>query len=285
MIVVGPNILDLAGNAMNQNQNAVNGEAIADRYTYSAALAPPRQTFSYSGAPVAIRDLQTSVVNIVVPTTSVIANMAMTDVNVSITLNHTYDSDLQITLVSPTGKSVQLFNRRGGSGDNLNGTTFDDEASTSIAAGNAPFTGSFRPEQLLSGFDGAVPVGTWQLKVYDAARVDTGSITGVSISIATGAGGQSVQSFGFREADGSTATPVEPKVESMAAVALPPTPALAVVLEVPPVAVVPAPAAPASTPHPTESIKLPPALAQFGYDAMSLMSLFKKVGDTGYFAV
>jgi trimethylamine--corrinoid protein Co-methyltransferase len=61
-------------------------------------------------------------------------------VNVRITLTHTWDSDLVITLSrqSPTGPTVTLANRRGGSGDNFNNTGFDDEASTSIANGVAP---------------------------------------------------------------------------------------------------------------------------------------------------
>ena len=278
-ITVGPDILDLAGNAMNQNQNAVNGEATADRYTTNATITPPRQTFTYTGAAVAIRDLQTSTVNVVVPSTSVIAGMAITDVNVTVTLTHTYDKDLQISLVAPNGKSVQLFNRRGGSADNLTGTTFDDEASTTISAGAAPFRGSFRPEQLLSGFDGAAPVGTWQLRVADVTRQDVGSITGFSFSIATGAGGNSVQSYGFREADGSTLPPTEPKIESMAATILPPAEPDAAIPE--PVAPIVSPAPIAAAPQAFVSIR-PPALI-YGFDAMSLMSLFKKSTDTGFF--
>ena len=278
-ITVGPDILDLAGNAMNQNQNAVNGEATADRYTTNATITPPRQTFTYTGAAVAIRDLQTSTVNVVVPSTSVIAGMAITDVNVTVTLTHTYDKDLQISLVAPNGKSVQLFNRRGGSADNLTGTTFDDEASTTISAGAAPFRGSFRPEQLLSGFDGAAPVGTWQLRVADVTRQDVGSITGFSFSIATGAGGNSVQSYGFREADGSTLPPTEPKIESMAATILPPAEPDAAIPE--PVAPIASPAPIAAAPQAFVSIR-PPALI-YGFDAMSLMSLFKKSTDTGFF--
>ncbi len=277
-ITVGPDILDLAGNAMNQNQNAVNGEATADRYTTTATITPPRQTFTYTGAAVAIRDLQTSTVNVVVPSTSVIANLAITDVNVTVTLTHTYDKDLQISLVAPNGKSVQLFNRRGGSADNLTGTTFDDEASTTIAAGAAPFRGSFRPEQLLSGFDGATPAGTWQLRVADVTRQDVGSITGFSFSIATGAGGNSVQSYGFREADGSTPPPMEPKIESMAATILPPAEPDAAIPE--PSTPIASPA-PAAAPHALVSIR-PPA-PSYGFDAMSLMSLFKKSTDTGFY--
>ena len=50
---------------------------------------------------------------------------------------------------------MRLANRIGGSGDNFTNTVFDDEAATAIASGAAPFTGSFRPFQPLSAFDGA----------------------------------------------------------------------------------------------------------------------------------
>ena len=293
-ITVGPDIRDLAGNAMNQNQNTLNGEATADRYTTSATLAPPRQTFSYTGAPVAIRDLQTSVVNLVVPTTSAIANLPITDVNVSVTLTHTYTRDLQIYLVAPNGKSVQLFNRRGGSGDNLSGTTFDDEASTAIAAGSAPFSGSFRPEQLLSGFDGALPVGTWQLRVYDAARSDVGSITKFSIDIATGTGGLSVRSLGFREADGTTTPLTKPKYESMAAEVIAPAakplPAATTVtagatatMHIPTHQHTVKVAAASPTRHPPEFVAIKLPHAKMGIDVMSLMSLFKKSAESGFY--
>ncbi len=277
-ITVGPDILDLAGNAMNQNQNAVNGEATADQYSTGATITPPRQTFAFTGAAVAIRDLQTSTVNVVVPSTSVIAGMAITDVNVTVTLTHTYDNDLQISLVAPNGKSVQLFNRRGGSANNLTGTTFDDEASTTIAAGSAPFRGSFRPEQLLSGFDGATAVGTWQLRVADVARQDVGSITGFSFSIATGAGGNAVQSYGFREPDGSTRPPTEPKIESMAATILPPAEPDAAI----PQLTVPI-ASPVPVAAPRSFVSIRPPAPSYGFDAMSLMTLFKKSTDAGFF--
>src|SRR4051812_7410692 len=41
------------------------------------------------------------------------------DVNVSFRINHTYDSDLNITLISPDGTRVRLTRGNGDSGDNF----------------------------------------------------------------------------------------------------------------------------------------------------------------------
>ncbi|MEY4395791.1 MAG: hypothetical protein RL595_3040, partial [Planctomycetota bacterium] len=95
-----------------------------------------------------------------------------------------YDSDLVITLKSPTGQTATLSNRRGGSGDNFTSTWFNDEAATAISAGKAPFTGSFRPETALSIFDGKNAKGTWTLSVTDKASLDVGYLSywGLNIS-------------------------------------------------------------------------------------------------------
>lgn len=110
---------------------------------------------------------------------------AVTDVNVRVRLNHTFDGDLRIILVSPDGTQVTLSNLRGGSGDNFGTgandcsgtpTRFDDEATVAISAGTAPFAGSFIPDQALSGFDGKPTAGTWKLRVTDNAGLDVGTV-------------------------------------------------------------------------------------------------------------
>ena len=67
-----------------------------------------------------------------------------------------------------------LSNRRGGTGNNFWVTVFDDEAATPVSTGQAPFTGSFRPDGSLSVFDGKNARGTWKLSVEDRAARDAG---------------------------------------------------------------------------------------------------------------
>ena len=110
---------------------------------------------------------------------------SVTDVNVTIDVTHSWIADLRIWLRSPAGTEIRLMWRRGGGGDDLDGTTFDDEAAQSITDGGAPFAGSFRPEDPLSTFDGEVAAGTWTLRVWDAEAGDTGSLDAWRIGIAT----------------------------------------------------------------------------------------------------
>ena len=98
------------------------------------------------------------------------------DVNVNLTITHTYDGDLDIYLIGPNGYQVELSTDNGGSGDNYTNTTFDDEASLLITQGSAPFTGSFRPEQPLSNLDNIPVTGNWILKIYDDGSGDQGQL-------------------------------------------------------------------------------------------------------------
>ncbi|MDX2146237.1 MAG: S8 family serine peptidase [Planctomycetota bacterium] len=103
------------------------------------------------------------------------------DVNVRLNINHTYTQDLEISLISPGGTQVLLVNRRGGSGDNFTGTLLDDEATTLISTGAAPFTGSFRPDTPLSAFDGVSAAGFWTLLINDRAALNVGTLNDWSI--------------------------------------------------------------------------------------------------------
>jgi subtilisin-like proprotein convertase family protein len=98
------------------------------------------------------------------------------DVNVTLSITHTYDADLTLYLITPTGTQITLADRRGGSADNFIDTVFDDEAATPIASGTPPFTGSFRPDTPLSAADGINSAGAWKLKVVDSAGIDIGTI-------------------------------------------------------------------------------------------------------------
>jgi subtilisin-like proprotein convertase family protein len=107
------------------------------------------------------------------------------DFDVKVSLTHTWISDLQLWLVSPSGTEIQLFNRHGESGDDLVNTIFDDAASTLISAGTAPFTGRFRPVQPLSVLNGRDANGNWILRIRDNATDDVGTLTNWSLEITT----------------------------------------------------------------------------------------------------
>jgi subtilisin-like proprotein convertase family protein len=107
---------------------------------------------------------------------------------VTLNISHTYDSDLVIQLVSPSGRVETLANRLGGGGDNYTNTVFDSTASTSITAGRAPFAGTYRPQSSLGVFDNLDARGTWTLRVSDVAYLDQGTLNSWTLSITGSAG-------------------------------------------------------------------------------------------------
>jgi len=94
---------------------------------------------------------------------------------VSIDISHTWDSDLQIKLVSPSGTSLDLSIANGGQYDNYTQTVFQDGGGD-ITAGSAPFTGTFQAQggTFASAFGGQSIVGDWTLAVCDSAMGDAG---------------------------------------------------------------------------------------------------------------
>lgn len=129
------------------------------------------------------------------PTTSVI-NVAETGLigtdygidNVEINLTHTWDADLEITLISPEGTSLDLSSDNGGSGDNFTNTVFQDGGGNIVqGSAGAPFTGVFEPEggTFASTFAGEEVNGNWTLSICDDAGGDTGTLLDFSLTLST----------------------------------------------------------------------------------------------------
>ena len=105
-------------------------------------------------------------------------------VRVSLTLEHTYVADLNVSLIGPDGTTVALVNLEGGDQDNFGSgfyhtqrTVFDDDATATINSSTAPFVGTFAPYQPLSAFNGKygnAANGTWALRVTDERSGDSG---------------------------------------------------------------------------------------------------------------
>jgi subtilisin-like proprotein convertase family protein len=155
-----------------------------DGFSYAMGqVTSASNSYNSTDVPKAINDLTTVTSTIVVP-----ASGNLTDVNVGLSITHTYDADLDIFLIHPDGTRVELTTDNGAGGDNFTNTVFDDAAATAVTAGVAPFTGSFRPEGLLSTLNGKPAAGTWTLEVTDDASVDTGSLTAWSLTLVSGGG-------------------------------------------------------------------------------------------------
>lgn len=138
---------------------------------------------------------------------------AITDVNVTLTnVNHLNPDDLDILLVSPTGKSVFLTSDAGGTTDVVAANlTFDDAAAagipdagpmvtatvrpTNFGTGDTmpdipipyPYSATAGPVTLASAFNGTEGNGVWKLYIVDDVTSSAGDVTGGwSIDITAG---------------------------------------------------------------------------------------------------
>jgi uncharacterized repeat protein (TIGR01451 family) len=111
-------------------------------------------------------------------------NAAITDVNVVLNIRHPYIEDLRAYLVSPSGSTVTLFENLTGLRENFAGTVLDNDAEIRIENGNAPFTGSFRPQGDLGLFNQESPEGEWELRIYDDKFWDEGTLLSWELEIA-----------------------------------------------------------------------------------------------------
>src|SRR5262249_13027402 len=139
----------------------------------------PTKSYPSSNVPVAIPDQSTGSSTLTVSDVGLVA-----DINVTLNISHTYDSDLVLTLTAPTRLATTVAQNSGGSGDNFAPTVYADQAATAIAAGAAPFNGSFQPAPgKLSSFNNLTANGTWTLKAQDTAAQDSGTINSWSVQI------------------------------------------------------------------------------------------------------
>jgi subtilisin-like proprotein convertase family protein len=113
-------------------------------------------------------------------------NSAVAKVSVALHIDHTFDADLRLYLISPDGITNALAINQGGSANNYGvgcqdnfRTIFDDDAGVPVTAGFAPFLGADQPEERLAVFTGRSGTnvnGTWQVRVVDEFAIDLGSI-------------------------------------------------------------------------------------------------------------
>ncbi|WP_452601495.1 zinc-dependent metalloprotease [Pontimicrobium sp. MEBiC06410] len=133
--------------------------------------------------------------NTITSTVNVGADFPITDVNVTINIDHSWAADLDITLTSPAGTVIELTSDNGGSGDNYTNTVFDQEGTDGpITGGTAPFTGSYVPEGDLSTLYGENSGGDWVLTVVDDANQDGGTFNSFDLYLCV-QGSLSVEEF------------------------------------------------------------------------------------------
>lgn len=102
---------------------------------------------------------------------------------VCLTIATDWAEDLHIFLRAPDGRLLELSTGNGGGFDDYRNTCFTPTATMPITTGEAPFSGTFRPEGNWDVLRGAEVNGTWALLVSDGfdplrfGRVETWNIT------------------------------------------------------------------------------------------------------------
>lgn len=102
-------------------------------------------------------------------------NGVVVDINVSLHITHPDVEDFDVFLFSPGGGGINLFNDLLAGLDGVNigtsliDTVLDDEASTPITSGDAPFIAepSYQPIGSLADFDGSEMIGIWSLAIQN----------------------------------------------------------------------------------------------------------------------
>jgi subtilisin-like proprotein convertase family protein len=122
----------------------------------------------------------------------------VTDVRVSLKLDHPWVGDLSAKLESPGGASAMLFDRTGlvpvgfpgpfGCGGNDVDATFQDNATLSVddvcsITVTPVLAGTLRPTQVLSGLNGIEPTGIWKLRLSDMQSGDVGVFRSVTLVV------------------------------------------------------------------------------------------------------
>lgn len=93
------------------------------------------------------------------------------DLNLRLSISHTYTSYLDAYLTGPEGQRIELFTEVGGSDDHFENTVFDDQSRYPITKARPPFKGTFLPEAVvkrqpgLGQFNGKSIKGVWQLVI------------------------------------------------------------------------------------------------------------------------
>ena len=109
-------------------------------------------------------------------------DLPLADINVNLTVDHTFLSDLAISLTSPAGTTVVLVSSSCGDLENIN-ATFDDDADSFECDGKPAISGTVKPLGSLDAFKGESILGKWVLEVSDNVQSDGGALRAFSLDV------------------------------------------------------------------------------------------------------
>lgn len=141
-------------------------------------------TFRFNSQNLVIPDnnMTPLVVPVTIPETTALIEKIIVSID---TLTHTFVSDLDIYLQAPDEMMVELCTDNGGSGNDILNMILDDDATMPIQGAQAPFTGTWYPEEELANFMNKPAQGDWNLYIFDDYSVDQGTLHAWSITFIT----------------------------------------------------------------------------------------------------
>ncbi len=111
------------------------------------------------------------------------AGSLVEDVTLELDINHTWVSDLDISLVSPEGTVVNIFNDQCGTADDVM-ATFNDAGDPFACSGGTPaIAGNLMPDGAFADFLGEEVAGEWSLIVTDDTGGDPTNINNISLGV------------------------------------------------------------------------------------------------------
>ncbi len=109
-------------------------------------------------------------------------DLKVTDIDVDLDIDHTFLSDLLVSLTSPSGTTIVLISNSCDDLKNLN-ATFDNSAIDFICNGDPAISGTVKPLGSLDSFVGESLLGEWTLTIKDNALSDGGSLKSFSMDV------------------------------------------------------------------------------------------------------
>lgn len=98
-------------------------------------------------------------------------------------ITHSWMSDLDITLTSPSGTTITIIQDRCGFRNNMLATFSDDGAAVSCAFSSPTISGVVLPEDPFATFAGESALGDWTLSIFDDTNNDGGSLNNWSMDV------------------------------------------------------------------------------------------------------
>ena len=124
-------------------------------------------TYDASGLPTRIVDAKGGFTEITRVNLDIYDQAVIEDINVNLSIDHSYIEDISIYLVAPDNTKVKLAQNLGDDQEDFTETVFDQEATVPVVFALPPFTGRYRPQGDLSVFNGKNLKGRWRLEVED----------------------------------------------------------------------------------------------------------------------